>query len=232
MDLESVLEQLAAAGNPRIKKYYQAQGAREPLFGVPVSAMNPIARTVGRDQSLAEQLYATGNYDAMYFAGMIADPAAMTEADFDRWLDAAYAPMVGYFILSVSLAETPFAEAVAQRWIADPRETAQTAGWSCYEWLLGFRKDDTFDPAEIQKLLDLAVRTIHDKPDNVRRAMLGFVAAVGVSFRPLHAAAVAAAGQIGKLQDGNGNPLSAAADAIRQAADKGRLGFKRKKPRC
>ena len=26
----------------------------------------------------------------MYFAGIIADPKAMSESDFDRWIDGAY----------------------------------------------------------------------------------------------------------------------------------------------
>jgi len=43
---------------------------------------------------LAEQLYTTGNYDAMYFAGIIADPNAMTEADFERWMDAVSCPLL------------------------------------------------------------------------------------------------------------------------------------------
>jgi len=39
---------------------------------------------------LAEQPYATGNYDAMYLAGMIAEPKKMTEEDFNRWIEGAY----------------------------------------------------------------------------------------------------------------------------------------------
>jgi hypothetical protein len=33
--------------------------------------MKPIFKKIKYNQSLAEQLYATGNYDAMYLAGMI-----------------------------------------------------------------------------------------------------------------------------------------------------------------
>ena len=36
--------------------------------------MKPIAKKIKLNQELAEELYATGNYDAMYFAGIIADP--------------------------------------------------------------------------------------------------------------------------------------------------------------
>ena len=45
----------------RTKKVYMQQGAREPLFGVATGAMKPIVRKIKIDQTLAEELYATGN---------------------------------------------------------------------------------------------------------------------------------------------------------------------------
>lgn len=106
----------------RTKKVYMQQGAREPLFGVATGAMKPIVRKIKIDQTLAEELYATGNYDAMYLAGMIADPKAMTEEDFDRWMESAYFYMISDYIVAVTLSETDIAQAVSDRWIASGRE--------------------------------------------------------------------------------------------------------------
>lgn len=91
MDAETVMQKLEALGKKRSKKVYISNGAHEPVFGVATGAMKPIAKKIKRDQRLAEELYATGNYDAMYFAGIIADPKAMTESDFDlRRIDALF----------------------------------------------------------------------------------------------------------------------------------------------
>ncbi|MDT3428454.1 hypothetical protein J2Z22_004046 [Paenibacillus forsythiae] len=90
MNVDMVMRELEALGKERTKKIYSSNGAHEPLFGVATGAMKPIFKKTKINQPLAEQLYATGNYDAMYFAGIIADPNAMTEADFERWMDAAY----------------------------------------------------------------------------------------------------------------------------------------------
>ena len=89
MNLEMVMQELEALGKERMKKMYISNGAHEPLFGVATGAMKPIAKKIKINQPLAEELYATGNYDAMYFAGIIADPKAMTESDFERWMDAS-----------------------------------------------------------------------------------------------------------------------------------------------
>lgn len=90
MNVEMVMQELEALGKERTKKMYISNGALEPLFGVATGAMKPIVKKIKINQDLAEELYSTGNYDAMYFAGIIADPKAMTESDYDRWMDAAY----------------------------------------------------------------------------------------------------------------------------------------------
>lgn len=70
--------------------------------------MKPIAKRIKTNQILADELYSTGNYDARYLAGMIADPKAMTEVDFNRWMEGAYFYMISDFIVAVTLAETDF----------------------------------------------------------------------------------------------------------------------------
>ena len=79
--------------------------------------MKPIAK-IKINQELAEELYATGNYDAMYFAGIIADPKAMKESDFDRWIDGAYFYMLSDYVVAVTLSESNIAQEVADKWIA------------------------------------------------------------------------------------------------------------------
>ncbi len=235
MTLETVLQELAALGTERTKRIYLSNGACEPLFGVATGDMRTLAKKIKKDQTLAEQLYATGNYDAMYFAGMICDPAAMTETDFERWMDAAYFHMLSDYVVAVSLAETSFAQQVADRWIASGSELRMSAGWACYEWLLGWKKDDVFDIEKLRGMLQTAANTIHENPNRTRYAMNGFVIAVGVSYLPLHEEAVAAAGKIGAVDvytDKGCCAVPLATESMRKAREKGRLGFKRKAVRC
>jgi 3-methyladenine DNA glycosylase AlkD len=216
--------ELEALGKENIKKRYLGRGAREPLFGVGTGAMKPLFRRIKKDQALAEALYASGNYDAMYFAGMIADPQAMTGADFDRWMEAAYFPMLSDFVVAVTLAEADCAQDVADRWIPDGRELYRSAGWACYEWLLGWRPDADFDREKIMAMLETAGRGVDGETDQVRSAMNNFVTAVGVSYLPLRGEAYALT---------VGTPaLSTAAEALCRAEEKGQLGFKRRAVRC
>ncbi len=94
MDMQTVMQELQALGKERMKKIYMSNGAREPVFGVATGAMKPMVKQIIINQALAEELYASGNYDAMYFAGIIADPKAMRAADFNRWIEQAYFYMI------------------------------------------------------------------------------------------------------------------------------------------
>jgi len=192
--------------------------------------MKPLFRKIKINQPLAEQLYATGNYDAMYFAGIIADPKAMTEADFDRWIESAYFYMVSDFVVAVTLAETDIAQQVADKWIASGDELKMSAGWSCYCWLLGSRPDGEFSESKLAGMLEQAKRTIHDAPERTKYAMSNFIYTVGVSYLPLHDKAVETAAAVGQVQVKK--KFLNAAGNIQKAADKGQLGFKRKYVRC
>lgn len=235
MDVQTVLQELELLGSERTKKVYMQQGAQEPLFGVATGAMKPLFKKNKKNQELAEELYATGNYDAMYLAGMIADPKVMTEADFNRWMEGAYFYMISDFIVAVTLAETDFAQAVSDRWITSGKELYMSAGYSCYCWLLGSRRDEEFDREKLNTMLETVEKTIQSSPDRARYAMNNFVTTVGISYVPLHEKAISAANNIGTVAVFRGKnkcSVPVAAEEIQKAVDKGRIGFKRKNVRC
>ncbi|MGG0791930.1 DNA alkylation repair protein [Peribacillus simplex] len=235
MNLEMVMQELEALGKERTKKMYISNGAHEPLFGVATGAMKPIAKKIKISHRLAEELYFTGNYDAMYFAGIIADPKAMTESDYDRWMDAAYFYMLSDFVVAVTLAESDIAQEVADKWIASGEELRMSAGWSCYCWLLGNRLDVEFSESKISNMLDIVKNTIHDSPERTKSAMNNFLYTVGISYLPLHEKAVETAKAIGIVEvkrDKKKSSFLNAYESIQKEVDKGRLGFKRKYVRC
>jgi 3-methyladenine DNA glycosylase AlkD len=235
MNLETVMQELEALGKERMKKMYISNGAHEPLFGVATGAMKPMARKIKINQPLAEELYATGNYDAMYFAGIIADPNGMTESDYDRWIDAAYFYMLSDYVVAVTLSESAIAQEVSDKWIASGEELKMSAGWSCYCWLLGNRKDVEFSESKISNMLDLVEKTIHDSPERTKASMNNFLSTVGISYLPLHEKAVETAKAVGIVEVKRDNKKSSflnASEGIQKQVDRDKLGFKRKYVRC
>ncbi|MGM0904695.1 MAG: DNA alkylation repair protein [Bacillota bacterium] len=235
MDFETVMQELEALGKERTKKTYLANGAHEPLFGVATGAMKPMAKKIKINQPLAEELYATGNYDAMYFAGIIADPNGMTESDYDRWMDGAYFYMLSDYVVAVTLSESDIAQDVADKWIASGEELRMSGGWSCFCWLLGNRPDSQFSESKISSMLDLVENSIHDSPVRTQSAMNTFLSAVAVSYLPLHERAVETAKAIGPIEikrEKKKSSILHASQDIQKVVDRGKIGFKRKYVRC
>ncbi len=232
---DELIEELRKIGNERMRKYFMSKGARDPVFGSSTGAMKPLAKPYRNDQALAELLYDSGVYDAMYLAGMIANPKTMTEADFERWMDGAYCEMIGDHIVSVTLAESPLAQIIADRWIAHEDDLHRSSGWHTYEWLLGYLPDARFDAEKICGMLHAVQEGIHSAPEHTKDAMNGFLMAVGVSYAPLHAEALSVAQAVGPIYplDKKGAcEAPIASQEIEKAMAKGRIGFKRKGVRC
>jgi 3-methyladenine DNA glycosylase AlkD len=235
VNFQKVMEELEALGKERTKKMYISNGAKEPLFGVATGAMKPIAKKIKINQPLAEELYATGNYDAMYFAGIIADPKGMTESDYERWMDGAYFYMLSDYVVAVTLAEADISQDVADKWIASGEELRMSAGWSCYCWLLGNRKDHEFSESKLASMLQLVEKTITDSPERTKASMMNFIYTVGISYLPLHEMAVETAKVVGTIEIKREKKKSSFVNAyenILKEVDRGKLGFKRKYVRC
>ena len=94
MIAKEILAELKPLGSDSYKKVMLKHGVKEPFFGVRISDLQKIQKRIKKDYQLALDLYDTGNYDAMYLAGLIADDAQMTKKDLHRWIaNATHNPL-------------------------------------------------------------------------------------------------------------------------------------------
>ncbi len=166
---------------------------------------------------------------------MIADSKVMTESDFEYWIEKAYFYMLSDYTVAILLAETDIAIPVATKWIKSGEELRASAGWSTYAWLLGTKSDDYFDYESLLGLLNIVGERIHSSLNRERYSMNTFLMAVGISYKPLHEAAVEIARKIGKVHVNVGDTsckVPVASDYIEKTIKQGRIGFKRKHLRC
>jgi hypothetical protein len=166
---------------------------------------------------------------------MIAEPKKMTKQDFDRWIDQAYFYMISDFIVSVTLAESDIGEQVADAWIDSDVELTASAGWKTYEWMLGTRKNETFDQARLNELIEMIPLRFDTQPARVQSSMIDFLQAVAISYPSLHEEAIKVARVLGKREIRLGDSKVRVVDPLNDIlseVNKGRLGFKRKHVRC
>src|SRR5579872_4362791 len=199
MTAKLIMAELESLGSPGIKKILLQHGVREPLFGVKVGDMKPIVKRIKTDYALAKELYATGNADAMYLAGLIADDARMTKSDLSTWVDQALSNNISEYTVPWVAAGNPHGYELAVEWIASPKEHVAAAGWSTLAFIVSLVADDKLDLPGLKTLVNRVVQQIHAAPNRVRYAMNAFVISIGAYVKPLSAEAIAVAKKIGPI---------------------------------
>ena len=235
MTAKEILAELKPLGTDSYKKVMLNHGVKEPFFGVKISDLQKIQKRIKKDYQLALDLYETGNYDAMYLAGLIVDDARMTKKDLQHWIaNATHEPLARSTVSWVA-AGSPQGGELALEWIESKKPLTAEAGWSTLRSLVSIKNDSELDLAELKRLLDRVRKTIHQAPNDVRSSMNSFVIAVGSYVQPLTDTAVQTAEKIGPVTVDMGNTschVPSAPDSIRKVQKRGAIGKKRKSAKC
>lgn len=230
-----ILEELKPLGSESYKRVMRHHGAKEPFFGVKIGDLKKIVRRVKQDHQLALDLYETGNYDAMYLAGLIADDQRMTRADLRRWVDGAYCgALAGTAVASVA-AGSRHGWDLALEWIDSEKPLVAVAGWATLASLVSVKPDTELDLANLKQLLQRAKQAIHLQPDAVRYQMNHFIICVGSYVASLTGLAIETGEAIGRVSvDLGDNSCDAfySPDSIRKVQKRGAIGKKRKSAKC
>lgn len=235
MNAQDLLEELRPLGRDSYKRVLFKHGVREPCFGVKISDLQPFVKRHKKDHRLALELYATGNYDAMYLAGLIADDARMTPDNLRTWVAQAYCRGLGGATVAWVAAGSPHGWELGRDWIASDAPLTAAAGWATLASWVSVRPDPELDLAELKRLLQGVRKTIHGAADPVRYQMNAFVIAVGCYVAPLTETAIQTAEAIGPVTADLGDTactVPAAADYIRKVQQRGTIGKKRKTAKC
>ena len=235
MTAKQILAELKPLGSDRYKRVMLKYGVKEPFFGVKISDLQKIRKRIRKDYQLALDLYDTGNYDAMYLAGLIADDARMTKKDLQRWIaNAIHSPLAGSTIPWVA-AGSPHGWELALEWIDSKKSLTAAAGWATLASLVSIKDDAELDLPELKRLLERVRKGIHQAPDNVRYQMNWFVIRVGSYVRALTDTAIQVGERIGPVTANLGNnsyEVPFAPDYIRKVQKRGAIGKKRKMAKC
>jgi 3-methyladenine DNA glycosylase AlkD len=235
MSAVQILQELEALGSASYARILQNHGVKEPLFGVKISELKRILKPHRGDQSLADELYASRNYDAQYLAGLMADPRQMSKADLKRWLKTANSVTTCGTTVAALAGESAHAAALGREWIKSKQVDVAQTGWTTLTAWVSVTPDEDLDLPWLKELLEQAETSLQDQPDRVRYAMNNFVIAVGCFVAPLTKAALAAAKKIGVVECDMGKTacqVPAATEYIRKVQDRGTIGKKRASARC
>lgn len=231
MTFAEVMSELEKLSNPATKKVFLRHGAKEPFYGVKVQDLKTIQKKIKKNHSLSLELYNSGNSDAMYLAGLIAEPKDFTKQQLKDWVKKAYWYMISEYTIAWVTAESKYGWELGLEWIDSSKENIASSGWATLSGLIAIHNDEEIDIELVKKLLARCKEEIHKSPNRVKYTMNNFIIAAGSYIKTLHNDSIEIAKEIGKVEvdmGGTSCKVPEAVEYITKAKLMGRLGKKRK----
>jgi 3-methyladenine DNA glycosylase AlkD len=172
----------------------------ERVIGVPMAAIQKVAKAFGRDGALAEALWATRVYDARMLAAYVGDPAALTPARMDRWTRELDNWATCDTLCFKLFDRSPHAFAMVDAWADDPAEFVKRSAFALFASLALHDRTGVDEPFLARMALIEAAAT--DERNFVKKGVSWALRAIGGRKSPaLRAAARALADRLAESSD-------------------------------
>jgi len=184
----------------------------ENAYGVSVPNLRMMAKEIGRNHVLAQQLWSSGIHEARILASMIDVPEKVTEKQMETWVKDFASWDVCDQCCSNLFDKTEFAYQKAVEWSKRNEEFVKRAGFVLMATLSVH--DKKANDTEFLKFLPIIERESVDDRNFVKKAVNWALRQIGKRNVDLHKKAIKAAREIQRLDSKSAQWI--AADALRE----------------
>jgi len=210
---EQILEQLRLLANPdNVAGMARFGITTKNTLGISIYTLRPLAKEIGIDHPMAQELWDSGIHEARILAGYIADPNQMTEAQMERWTADFDSWDVCDQVCSSLFDRTPHAYAKAFEWSARQEEFVKRAGFVLMAALSVH--DKKAPDSQLEAFLPVIAREACDGRNFVKKAVNWALRQIGKRNRRLNGLAIESAQAISQLDCKAARWI--AADALRE----------------
>jgi 3-methyladenine DNA glycosylase AlkD len=211
--VKGVLDKLQSKAQPEQLKGMAKYGMTvEQRLGVSVPDMRKLAKEIGRDHKLALDLWRTGIAEARIVAGMVGDPAKLTEEQMEEWVKDINSWDVCDQVCMNLFEKNQLAWKKIVDWSEREEEFVKRTAFSliaCLAWHDKKASDEKFI-----ELLPVIIRGATDERNFVKKAVNWALRNIGKRNINLNEAAINTARKIQRLDSKAARWV--AADAIRE----------------
>ncbi len=213
MTVDSILQELRRRGSPKAREGMSRFGIQtSKALGVSIPQIRDLAKKIGIDHELAQQLWITGIHEARILATMVDDPAKVSEGQMDKWaLDFDSWDVVDGCCGNL-FDKTKFAIGKAHEWSKRKEEYVKRAGFVLMAELAVH--DKKASNKTFLDFLPVIVREASDERNFVKKAVNWAVRQIGKRNSALNAAAIRTCHEIAKSESRSAKWI--AADALRE----------------
>jgi len=213
MRKEDVIARLKALSNPGAVEEMARFGINPAKsYGVSTPNLWALAREIGTDHGLAQELWASGIHDARLVACLIADPQAITGEQMDGWAGDFDSWAVCDHCCNQLFARSSYAWNKAVAWSSSEREYVKRAAFVIMACLVV--KDKKAADERFEAFFPIMVREAWDDRNYVKKGVNWALRQVGKRNSNLNQRAIETAREIGKLDSKSARWI--ASDGIRE----------------
>ena len=212
-DSERILKELKSRATPKNLQGMARFGINtENALGISVTELRRFAKPIGKNHSLALELWTTGIHEARILAAIIDDPKEVTEQQMDEWVSEFDSWDVCDQVCISLFDKTPHAVSKALDWTHQRGEFAKRAGFALMAGLAVHDKlasDDLF----IGFLENVKAESVDDRK-YVKKAVNWALRQIGKRNQRLNQVAIEAAEEISRIDSRSARWI--ASDALRE----------------
>ena len=224
--VDEILARLRSMGDPKILEQEKRLGIDvENGLGISIWDLRKVAKELGHDQPLAEQLWKTGIREARLLAGYVADPNTISEATIERWAkDFNSWDIVDQVADAIWF--SPYGYKKAIEWSKRREEFVKRAA---FVLMAGLAFYDKKAPNEkMEQFFPIIIRESTDERNYVKKAVNWALRNIGKRNAALNRKAILTAKQLAKTEDKTAQWI--AKDALKELmSDKVQAHLKAKK---
>ncbi|OGO64301.1 MAG: DNA alkylation repair protein [Chloroflexi bacterium RBG_19FT_COMBO_55_16] len=198
MNADQIIVQLKSQADPAAVEGMVRYGINpENTLGISIPTLRAMAREIGKDHQLAEELWASGIHEARILASIIDDPHQVTEEQMERWVADFDSWDVCDQVCSNLFDRTTFAYQKAIEWSSGEAEFIKRAGFAMMAALAVHDKragDERFEP-----FFPIIVRQATDERNYVKKAVNWALRNIGKRNRHLNTRTIEIARKIEQI---------------------------------
>ena len=209
----AVLRELKSLADPKVRAKMAYFGVNVPnAHGISAPVLHALARRIGKNHRLAQDLWATGIHEARILATLIGESEKVTAVEMDRWARDFDSWDVVDAACCYLYAQAKPAWSKAAAWSRRREEFVKRASFSLIAYLS--YKDKAVPDARFERFLRVIGREAHDERNSVKKAVNWALRNIGKRNMRLNREAIRAAERI--RRQGSRTARWVAADALRE----------------
>ncbi len=195
MDCREIIEKLKAEADPAKVAGMAKFGINSKnTLGVSIPFLRKTAKEIGKDHSLAMQLWDSRIHEACILAALVEKPGMVTEKQIESWVKDFNSWDVCDQVCSNLFDKTPFAYTKAIEWSGSDREFVKRAGYVLMACLAVH--DKKAEDKKFMKFFPLIVKGATDERNFVKKAVNWALRQIGKRNSNLNREAVETAEKI------------------------------------